>query len=130
MHITVKTSYDLQYLTMRLSGYINSPAEPAFVALRHGMEYLMHHPHEPIIYSRKKNVKTNDRPHQCFFKVGDEEVKNNQEYSNALHTYYDAYHAIHLYDIQSVTSTLHLFNGTLIGLCTKKQYETSKSSSN
>ena len=38
MHITVQTSYDLQYLTMRISGYTNAPTEPAFIALKHGME--------------------------------------------------------------------------------------------
>ena len=54
VHITVQTRYDLQYLTMRLSGYMNAPTEPAFIALKHGMEYIMHHTHEPIIYSRKK----------------------------------------------------------------------------
>ena len=26
MHITVQTRYDIQYLTMRLSGYMNTPA--------------------------------------------------------------------------------------------------------
>ena len=38
---------------------MKAPSEPAFLALRHDMEYLMHHPHEPIIYSRKKTFKTN-----------------------------------------------------------------------
>ena len=52
MYITVQTRYNIQYLTMRLSGYMNAPTEPDFLALRHGMEYLMHHPHETIIYSR------------------------------------------------------------------------------
>ena len=54
MNITVKTLYALKCLTMRLSGYMNDPTEPEFIALRHIMEYLMHHPHEPIMYSRKK----------------------------------------------------------------------------
>ena len=49
MHITVQTRYDLQYLTMRLSGYMNSPTEPAFLDLKYSMEYLVHHPHEPIM---------------------------------------------------------------------------------
>ena len=35
---------------MRLSGYMNAPAEPEFITLRHGMEYLMFKPHEPIMY--------------------------------------------------------------------------------
>ena len=54
MHITIQTCYGLQYLIMRLSGYMNAPTEPAFLALKNGIEFLMRHPHEPIIYSRKK----------------------------------------------------------------------------
>ena len=75
INITVQTRYDLQYLTMRLSGYMNAPTEPAFLALKHGMEYLMHHTHEPIVYSRKKIYKTDEIPHQCYFKAGDSEIK-------------------------------------------------------
>ena len=54
IHITVQTCYDIKYLTMRLSGYTNDPIEPALLDLRHGIEYFMHHPYEPIMYSRKK----------------------------------------------------------------------------
>ena len=54
---------------MILSGYINVPTEPVFIALRHGMEYLMHNQHEPIIYSRKNIFKTNYIQIQCFFKA-------------------------------------------------------------
>ena len=49
IHITFQTKYDIQYLTMRLSGYMNSPKEPAFISLKHGMEYLIHHRHETIM---------------------------------------------------------------------------------
>ena len=42
---------------MRLSGYMNAPTDLDFLALRHGMENLMHHPHEPIVYSRNKYSK-------------------------------------------------------------------------
>ena len=49
MHITFQTRYDLQYLIMRLSGYINAPTEPDFIAIKYGIECLMHHPHECII---------------------------------------------------------------------------------
>ena len=49
IHITFHTKYDLQFLAMRLSGYMNSPTEPAFISLKHGMEYLIHHTHETII---------------------------------------------------------------------------------
>ena len=45
MHTTVQTCYDLQYLTTSLSGYMNSPTDPAFLSLINGMEYLIHHPH-------------------------------------------------------------------------------------
>ena len=49
MHTTVQTQYDPQYLTMRLSGCMNAPTEPAFLALKDGMEYLIHNPHEIIM---------------------------------------------------------------------------------
>ena len=49
MHSTVQTSYDIQYLTIRLSGYINEPTEPDLRALKHCMGYLIHHPHELIV---------------------------------------------------------------------------------
>ena len=45
MHTTVQTCYDLLSITMRLSGHMNAPTEPVFIALKRGMEYLMHHPH-------------------------------------------------------------------------------------
>ena len=50
MHITVQIRYDIQYLTMRLSGYMNAQTEPDFLDIKHGMEYIMRHPHEPFIY--------------------------------------------------------------------------------
>ena len=55
-HITVQTCYNLKCLTMRLSGYIYAPTKPAFIALKNGMEYLMYHSHEPIMYSKKQNL--------------------------------------------------------------------------
>ena len=39
---------------MSISVYMNAPIDPELLALRHGMKYIMHHPHEPIIYSKKK----------------------------------------------------------------------------
>ena len=54
MHITIQTHYYLQYLTMRIIWYMNAPTENSLLALRNGLEYLMHHPREPIMYSRKK----------------------------------------------------------------------------
>ena len=38
MHITVQFYYDLQYITMTLSGYMNAPMEPAFLDLKYVME--------------------------------------------------------------------------------------------
>ena len=74
MCITVQTCYDIQYLTMRLSGYMNAPTEPVILALKHGMEYHMQHPHEPIMYSRENIHRTEDTPHQCYFNKGDSEI--------------------------------------------------------
>ena len=53
-HVTVQTRYDIQYITMPLIGCMNAPTEPDFIAFNHGMEYLMYYPHEPIMYSRKR----------------------------------------------------------------------------
>ena len=71
---------------MRLSGYMNAPTELDFFALKHGMEYLMHYPHEAIMYSRKKIYKNEEISHQCYFKAGDAEINKNNEYYNFLHT--------------------------------------------
>ena len=99
MHITVQTCYDLQYITMRLSGYMNAPAEPAFIDLKHSIE---------------------ESPPQCYFKLGDAEINKTKEYSNFLHTYCDADHARDISDRCSVTSTVHLLNGTIIACCARK----------
>ena len=66
MHITVQTRYDLQYLTTRLRGFINAPTKLSFIALKHGMEYHMHHPNEPIMYSRNNINKNEEIPHKCY----------------------------------------------------------------
>ena len=73
---------------------------------------------------------TEDIPHQCYFKSGKTEIRKNKEYSNFLHTYCDADHTIDISDRRSITSTVHIFNGTIIDWCDKKQYETSRNSSN
>ena len=57
MNITAQTRYDIQYITMRLSGYMNATTETEFIALRHGILYLMHQQNEPSIYSRKNFFK-------------------------------------------------------------------------
>ena len=73
---------------------------------------------------------TEDIPHQCYFKSGYAEISKNREYSNILHAKCDADHAIYFSDRRSVTSTFHIFNGTNIDWCDKKQYGTSRNSSN
>ena len=90
----------------------------------------MHHPHEPIIYSRKKINKTEDIPHQCYFKAGDPEIRKTKEYSNFLHTYFDADHARDISDRRSITFTFHLLNDTMTDCCAKKKYEIYRSTSN
>ena len=120
MHITVQNCYDLQYLTIHLSGYMNAPTETVFLALKNGMEYLMQYLHEPIIYSRKKIHRTEESPHQCYFKSGDAEIRKTKEYSNFLHTYCYADHARDISDRHSVTYIVHLFNGTILDWCSKK----------
>ena len=116
IHITVQTCYDLQYLTIRLSGYLNTLTESAFIAIKHCMGYLMHHPYEPIMYSRNKIHIPEESPHQCYFKAGDSGISKNYECSNFLHTYFDENHARDISYRLSVTSTVHLFNGNINSL--------------
>ena len=59
MKFTVQTWYDPQYLTMRLIAYIYAPTEPEFLYLIHGMGYIAHHQHTPIMYSRNNIFKNN-----------------------------------------------------------------------
>ena len=40
MHINVQNNYDIQYLTMRMSCYMNAPTEPDFLALKHALGVL------------------------------------------------------------------------------------------
>ena len=130
MHITVQTRYDLQYLAMSISGYMNAPTEPSFLALKNDMEYITDHKHEPIMYSRNKIHITEEIPHQFYFKSGDAEIRKTKECSNFLHTYCDVDHERGVSDRRTVTFTVHLFNGTIIYWCAKKKSETSRSSSN
>ena len=77
-NITFQTLYDIQYLTIRFSGYMNTPKEPEFLSLVHGMEYLVHHPQKVIMYSRKNIFNLNERPLQCFFSKGSVDINKNQ----------------------------------------------------
>ena len=94
----VQTRYCLQYCTMRLSGYINAQKDPALLALWHGMEYLMNHPHEPILYSRNNISKLNAILLKYFLKSIKDYIKQSQQYSNFIHMYCDAYHKRDLND--------------------------------
>ena len=48
---------------------MNDTMQTAFITLRHGIQYLMHHPQENIMYSRNKITKLNDISYQSFFKT-------------------------------------------------------------
>ena len=109
---------------------MNFPIEPELPALCHVMEYLMHNPHEPIMYSMKNIFKKNESSLQCFFKSGKADINQTQQYSNFLHKYFDADNARDLTDIILVTYTSHLFNGTIVNRCSNKQTKTLRISSN
>ena len=57
-------------------------------------------------------------------------MRKTKKLSNLLHTYCDVDHARDISNRQSVTSTVHIFNGTIINWSAKKQSETSRSSPN
>ena len=61
---------------MHLSRYMNAPIEPSFISIINVIEYLMYHPHEPIMYLIKKIFKLNEIPHQFFFKAGNADIIN------------------------------------------------------
>ena len=129
MHITVQTCYDIQYLIMHLIGYINYPTEPAFIDLRHGMEYHMHHPHEPIIDSRNIFSKMKSQINVS----SDQVMQKSTKIRNAPNS--SIYIVMHITQIDisgrhSVTSTAHLFNVTVFDWCVNKQSETYRSISN
>ena len=42
--------------------------EPAYIFLVHGIEYLIDHPHQPIIYPRNNIFILNQIPYQCFLR--------------------------------------------------------------
>ena len=91
-----------------------------FLALKYDMDYLMHHSHEPIMWSRTKIHITEEIFRQFYFKVGDAEIRKTKEYSNFLHTYCDEDHAKDIYDGRSFASTVHLWNGAIIDCCANK----------
>ena len=129
MHITVQTCYDIQYLTMRLSDYMNAPIEPSFLLsdMAWNTSYTIHM--NPSCTQERKFIKLKKSPTNITSKQEIQKSKN-QEYSNFLHTYCDADHARDLADRLSVTSAFHILNGTLIDWCSKKKSKTWRRSSN
>ena len=73
---------------------------------------------------------TEEIPNECYFKSGDAEISKNKEYSNFLNTYCNAYHVRDISYRLLVTSIVRIFDGTIIDWCDKKQYGTSRNSSN
>ena len=114
VHLTVQTHYDIQCLTIELGVYMNPPTEPLFISLRHGMEYLMHHPHELIIYWRNTIFKSNESLQKHFSNSGSAYINKTQEHSNFLYAYFDLYHSRDLTYRRYVTLTAHLFNGIVV----------------
>ena len=53
LHIGEKSRQDMPYVAMRLSGYNNYPSLETYKILHQSMCYLYHHPHVPIMFSRK-----------------------------------------------------------------------------
>ena len=112
MHNTVQTRSDLQYIIMSLSGYMNAPTEYDFIDIKHGMEYLMQHPHESIMYSIKKIYKTGETPHQSYLKAGDAEIKKIRNIPTSFtHIVIQIIPEIYLIDVQLhqyfISSMLH-----------------------
>ena len=70
IHINIQTLYNLQYLTINISGYMNAPKEPDPLALKQGREFIMNHPHERIIYSGNKYTTLMKSPTNVSSKQG------------------------------------------------------------
>ena len=101
MHITVQTRYDLQYITMRLCGYLNYLIEPSFLALSLDMEYIMYHLHEPMMYS-KDEIFLKTRAH---FNVYSRQVMQKPtKHKNSSTSY--THNVMHIMHDISVTGTL------------------------
>ena len=78
------------------------------------MKYLINHPHEDTIYSRRDIFRTNEIPPQSFFKAGNYDIKKTQEYYNFPYTYYDADNENDISNRSSSTSTDQPFIGIII----------------
>ena len=79
---------------------------------------------------KKDWSKLNEISHQCFFEEDVSEVGKTLECSKVVHTYCEKDHARDIPYRYSITSTDHLFNGTVINWCGKNQSKTSRSSYN
>ena len=71
LHIADKSRPGLSYVAMRLTGYNSNPRRPCFTILQQTMAYLYHHPHIPIMYSRKQEI---EKPLTLFMNKGQAEV--------------------------------------------------------
>ena len=99
---------------MRLSGYMNVPIEPAFLPLKNFTEYLMHHPHELIMYSKNKYIELNRAP---INSTSNQKMHKSVKIRNTLTSFTHMLMQIRQSDISdrfSVTSTVHLVNVTII----------------
>ena len=124
MHATVWTRVDIGYPIMRLSGYMTAPTAPAYMALRHFMEWFWFHQHLPLMYPSKTSKK--DKPIEVHFRRGSAEYTTLQSGSTPdvdphVTNMNDADNARDLANRRSVNSILHLYNGTAQNWINRKQ---------
>ena len=93
------------------------------------MEYLIRHPHEPIMSSNKNIFKTNQSSIKCSLELGNAKIKQTQGHSIFAHILFDEDDSKDIYGRKYFTSKYHLFNGTIIYWCSKKQSDNSRRTS-
>eukprot|EP00957_Ditylum_brightwellii_P007773 588275-Ditylum_brightwellii.AAC.2 len=52
--VVQRTQIDLGYAVMQISSYMSAPNNPIFDVLHQTMAFLYHHPHQPLLYPRKR----------------------------------------------------------------------------
>ena len=116
LHIAEKSRPDLSYVAMRLTGYNVNPKALCYKVLHQAMCYLYHHPHVPIMYTRNHNSDLD-----MYVKNGSAEIipsssnpssASNGPIKNDV-AYADGDFGRDLLDRRSVTSTVHMYNGTV-----------------
>ena len=120
MHLCVWTRPDIQYSSVRLSGYMACPKLPCFNALRQLLQYLYHHPHYPIMYPTQSSI---ERPIINASCTG----KGRAEYilQPKLNGHCDADQSRDLQDRRSMSSALWtLYGDVLVAWFLKKQTST------